>query len=196
MAVYPGDPPVVVEACATVTGDGYAVARVGLSDQAGTHVETQAHFGAGRTLGEEPLERFIGTAVVVDVPCGQVEVAHLRPYAGAVRGAELLLLRSGYGDGVEGIEPDDPRRPRLSLEAVRWIVAQGVRLLGIDCFDFDEGPAYLGHKYLFAHGVLVVEGLVNLGALGAGPVRLFVIPLKLEGTGGAPCRVFAVDADG
>jgi arylformamidase len=196
MAVYPGDPPVVVEACATVEADGYAVYRVGLSDQVGTHAETQAHFGAGRTLGEEPLGRFIGRAAVVDVPCGRVEVAHLRAHEGTVRGAEFLLLRSGYGDRAEGIEPDDPGRPRLSLEAVRWVVAQGVRLLGIDCFDFDEGPEYLSHKYLFAHGVLVVEGLVNLGALGAGPVRLFVIPLKLEGTGGAPCRVFALGTEG
>jgi len=70
LAVYPGDPPVVVEPATTVVTHGYAVARLALSDQSGTHVETQAHFLAhGRTMAAEPLDRLIGRASVVDVPC-------------------------------------------------------------------------------------------------------------------------------
>jgi kynurenine formamidase len=167
MAGYPGDPPVVV-------------------------TETQAHFLAGRTLAEEPLARFIGPAAVVDVPCGPVDVAHLAPHAARVQGAPFLLLRSGYAERVAAIVPDAADRPVLTPAAVAWIAAQGATLLGIDCFDFDAGPAYAGHKTLLARGVVLVEGLVNLQALPVEGAWLFVIPLKIEGTGGAPCRAFAL----
>jgi kynurenine formamidase len=192
MAVYPGDPPVVVRDAATLERDGYAVSELRLSDQAGTHVETQAHFLAGRTLAEEPLARFIGRATVVDVPCGRVDVAHLAPHAARVKAATFLVLRSGYVDRVAAIEPEATDRPVLTPDAVAWIAAQGVGLLGIDCFDFDAGPEYTGHRALLAEGVVLVEGLVNLHVLPADGAWLFVIPLKVEGTGGAPCRAFAL----
>jgi kynurenine formamidase len=192
LPVYPGDPPVRVEPLATVETDGYAVARLELSDQAGTHVETQAHFLAGgRTLDAEPLARCIGPASVVDVPCGPIGVEHLAPHAAHIAARPFLLLRSGYGDRVATIDPGDPQRPRLALDALAWLVARGVRLLGIDCFDFDADPGYAGHRYLLARDVLVVEGLVNLGQLPA-HCWLYVVPLLVVGTGGAPCRAFAM----
>ncbi len=192
LPVYPGDPQVAVTPVASVATHGYAVARLALSDQAGTHVETQAHFLAGgRTLDAEPLTRFIGPASVVDVPCRLVTPADLAPYAAQIATRPFLLLRSGYSDRVAAIDPADPARPRLGLEVLGWLVERGVRLLGIDCFDFDAEPDYAGHQYLLARDVLVVEGLVNLGALPAS-CMLYVVPLLVVGTGGAPCRAFAV----
>src|SRR5918911_4048219 len=92
LPVYPGDPPVRVEATATVAADGYAVARLALSDQAGTHVETQAHFLAGgRTLADQPLDRFIGRATVVDVPCRTLTVADLASAEPHIRRNPFLL---------------------------------------------------------------------------------------------------------
>lgn len=195
LAVYPGDPPVRVEPAATVERDGYAVARLALSDQCGTHVETGAHFLAdGRTLAAEPLARFIGPASMVDVPCRLLTLADLAPHAAQIGARPFLLLRSGYADRVPTIEPADRARPLLDLPLLRWLLARGVRLLGLDCFDFDAAPDYAGHRLLLGAGVLIVEGLVNLGALP--PVcELYVIPLRVEGTGGAPCRAFAVLPD-
>jgi arylformamidase len=192
LPVYPGDPPVRIEPVYTVSEHGYAVARLELSDQAGTHVETQAHFLAGgRTLAEEPLERFIGRASVVDVPCRPLTVADLLPAAARIARNPFLLLRSGYSAHTPAIEPADTARPMLPVEALAWLVAQGVRLLGIDAFDFDAAADYAGHRFLLAHGVLVVEGLVNLEALPP-EVQLYVVPLRLRGTGAAPCRAFAL----
>ncbi|HLH21052.1 MAG TPA: cyclase family protein [Chloroflexota bacterium] len=193
MPVYPGDPPVAIAPAATVAADGFAVARLALSDQAGTHVETQAHFLAGgRTLGDQPLDRFIGRASVVDVSCRALGVADLAPAEGRVRRNPFLLLRSGYADRGGPIAPRDRRRPMLGLESLAWLVDRGVRLLGIDAFDFDATPDYAGHRFLLERDVLIVEGLVNLGALTAPEVQLYVAPLRLRGTGAAPCRVFAL----
>lgn len=192
LPVYPGDPPVSIEPAATVAQDGFAVARLELSDQAGTHVETQAHFLAnGRTLADVPLERLIGRASIVDVPCGPITVDDLAASAARISSHSLLVLRSGYAARGGAIDPADAARPRLALPALRWLVSQGVRLLGIDAFDFDADAHHAGHRYLLAHDVLVVEGLVNLASL-PNEVDLYVIPLRLRDTGGAPCRAFAI----
>lgn len=193
LRVYPGDPAVAIMPATTVAADGYAVARLALSDQAGTHVETQAHLLAdGRTLGEQPLDRFIGRASVVDVPCRTLTVADLAPAAALIQRNSFLLLRSGYADRGRPIAPLDPRRPALRLEAVEWLAQRGLRLLGIDAFDFDAAPDYAGHRLLLQHDVLIVEGLVNLAALTAAEVDLYVAPLRPRGTGAAPCRAFAL----
>lgn len=193
LPVYPGDPSVAIAPVATVAREGYAVARLALSDQAGTHVETQAHFlASGRTLADEPLERFIGRASVVDVPCRTVEIGDLAGAEARIGKNSLLLLRSGYAARGAALDPSDRERPLLPLPALAWLVAHGVRLLGIDAFDFDADPAYAGHRFMLERDVLIVEGLVNLHALHASEVRLFVIPLRLRGTGAAPCRAFAM----
>ena len=195
MPVYPGDPAVRVEPVSTVAADGYAVARLCLSDQTGTHVETAAHFlAAGRTLAEEPLARFIGRTSVVDVPSQLVEPDHLVPHTARIGRCPFVLLRSGHADRARRIDPTVRQRPRLGREALIWLVARGIRLLGIDSFDFDAADDYAGHRYLFEHGVLVVEGLVNLSTLPA-ECDLYVIPLLLAGTGAAPCRAFALLPD-
>lgn len=191
--VYPGDPPVQIEPAATVTADGYAVARLALSDQAGTHVETQAHFLAGgRTLDEQPLERFIGAATVLDVPSRRLGVLDFAPAEALIRRNPFLLLRSGYADRGQPIDPGAADRPTVGLQALEWLVARGLRLLGIDAFDFDAAPDYAGHHFLLAQDVLILEGLVNLAALVAPEVQLYVAPLRLRGTGASPCRVFAI----
>jgi arylformamidase len=193
MPVYPGDPPVRVEPAASVATDGYAVARLQLSDQVGTHVETQAHFLAqGRTMGEQPLERLIGRASVVDVPCRALGAADLAPAEARIARNRFLLLHSGYSTRHVTIDPTSARRPILKPSALEWLVARDIQLLGIDAFDFDSGPDYAGHRYLLERDVLIVEGLVNLAALAATEVQLYVVPLRLRGTGAAPCRVFAV----
>jgi kynurenine formamidase len=193
LPVFPGDPPVLIEPAATVGADGYAVARLALSDQAGTHVETQAHFLAGgRTLDEQPLERLVGRASIVDVPCRALDASDLAPAEALIRRNPFLLLRSGYADRGLPVDPGDVQRPALDMGALEWLVARGLRLLGIDAFDFDAAPNYAGHRYLLAQDVLIVEGLVNLGMLTEPEVQLYVAPLRLRGTGAAPCRAFAV----
>jgi len=189
MPVYPGDPEVLLESASTLERDGYAVWAVHCSDQTGTHIETQAHFLECKTLDQQPLERLAGSAAVVDVPCGRIEPADLAPASERVRSADFLFLRSGWSGPLD---PAALNRPWLTAEAAQWIVDSGVRVLGIDCFDFDVGPEYLGHKTLLEADVLIVEGLANLQALGEIEPLVLVAPLPLVGTPAAPCRVFAI----
>lgn len=196
LPVYPGDPEVRVQPHCTLERDGYAVAALHLSDQAGTHVETQAHMLPGRTLDQEPLQRFIGgRAAVIDVPCGPIRPDLLESQHVVPELADFLLLRSGYADRTPAIDPADPHRPWLTPEAAHWIVDQRFfTLVGIDCFDLDHPPDYPTHHILLSAGLLIVEGLVNLHALGS-LAQVFIVPIRLQGTGAAPCRAFAVQAE-
>jgi len=192
MPVYPGDPPVRITQVADLKRDGYTVFKMQLNDQIGTHVETQYHMIAGRMLVHEGLDRCIGRARVVDVPCGRISASALA-HRGGARRCKMLLLRSGYSEAKHGINVDDDERPVLDMDAIKWIVKSGITLMGIDCFDFDQPPDYLGHKYLLKHNIIIVEGLTNLSLLTRKTVKLFVIPLRIRGVGASPCRAFAIE---
>ena len=89
--------------------------------------------------------------------------------------------------------------PRVSTELAGWCVERRVRLLGVeppsvaDVNDLEEVTAI--HRILLGHGVVIVEGLTNLGALRQERVLFGALPLKIEGGDGSPCRAFAVEAD-
>lgn len=193
MPVYPGDPEIKITKVTTLAKEGFTVHKLELNDQVGTHVETQFHMMKGRKLSDEPLHRFIGIAVVVDIPCREVKIADLEKYNNLIEESDTLILRSGYNERIKKIDVRDKNRPFLPLKTLEWIVSKGIKMIGIDCFDFDYGPNYPGHHYLFKHNILIVEGLVNLSSLHQRKVKFFAIPIKIQGVGGAPCRAFAIE---
>jgi len=193
MPVYPGDPEVEIQEIYSVEKDGYSVSKIKINDHTGTHVETQSHLIKGKKIEEEPLERFIGKAAIIDIKTGKVEIEDIRKYENLMDGCDILLMRSGYSGRKNGIFSRDTERPILSLDAIKWIIGKRIKILGIDAFDFDPSPTYEGHKLCFKKNVLIVEGLVNLENIRTNKVKLHVIPLKIRGTGSSPCRVFAIE---
>jgi kynurenine formamidase len=51
------------------------------------------------------------------------------------------------------------------------------------------------HLILLGGGVIIVEGLTNLGSLTQERVLFGAMPLKVEGGDGCPCRAFAIEGD-
>jgi kynurenine formamidase len=51
---------------------------------------------------------------------------------------------------------------------------------------------WMGVLPLPAAGIRVLGGLVNLGAVDQERVKITLLPLKLKGVAGGPCRVIAV----
>jgi arylformamidase len=70
LPIWPGDPEVKIERFEKLeTGDNANISRMEMGLHTGTHVDAPYHFLAGGiTLDKIPLERFIGTASVVEVP--------------------------------------------------------------------------------------------------------------------------------
>jgi arylformamidase len=178
LAVWPGDPPVLVEPVSRVeAGDVASVSRLVLGTHTGTHVDPPAHFlPGGTTVDELPLDVLVGPAVVADLTGGPIDAARLealRLEAGTVR---LLLKTGGASTGA------------LSQDGAAWLVARGVQLVGADTLSI-EPPTddYPVHRLLLGAGVIIVEGL-DLSAAAAGRYQLVCLPLRIAGGDGAPAR--------
>ena len=68
-------------------------------------------------------------------------------------------------------------------------MAARVKLVGIDYFSIEAyaNPGHPVHHCLCGNGVIIVEGL-DLRAVQPGWYELMVLPLKIQGGDGSPCR--------
>jgi arylformamidase len=130
--------------------------------------------------------------VFVEVKGENIEVGDLQQ-AGIPKGTDRLLLKtrnSDYWNRIEeGFQQDFAA---LSPEAARYLVDQGIQLIGIDYLSiapFKEGK--LTHQVLLRAGMVVIEGM-DLRAIQPGRYELFCLPLKLAQTDGAPARVILI----
>ncbi|MBN2083509.1 cyclase family protein [bacterium] len=183
--VYPGDRPHRVNRAAdNPEGDR---PELELGAHTGTHLDAPAHFiPGGRTLDQIDVERFSCPALVID---------------GRGQASLPVSLLNGLdfqpGDAVL-FKTDNANLPRdefsgaytqLSAELAERLAELRVNLVGIDYLSVDPagGPEYPAHAALLGAGVLILEDC-DLRDAPAGRYQLFCLPIKLDGTDGAPCR--------
>ncbi len=175
---FPGDSPVEVTGPFNfVSGSNPEhVHHLSTPTQAGTHVQGPRYFlGDGATIDSFDLSRFEGEAVLVDIAADGVDTG-LEDLRAALGGRSLdgriLLLRSGHMEELIRTQALDPRsRPGLSVDAARWLAHEsGVRMVAIDSVGVESRITrnYEVNVILCEAGVLILEGLVNLGAIGTG----------------------------
>jgi kynurenine formamidase len=180
--------------------------RVVLGTHTGTHCDAQRHFVAqGSTIEFTPLELLIGPARLLDltdVEANQpVDATFLRKRLETPPG-ERLVLRYDWPSRWGSISYYRDH-PFLTVDAAKWIVASGVRLLGMDTPSPDnprddaasdnDSPV---HKVLLGHGITLVEYLCNLGQIQRDRFEIIALPLKIKDGDGAPARCVAlVDED-
>lgn len=195
MVTWPGDPPVRVEPRLRIAGGQPAnVSELCLGLHTGTHVDPPYHFDDhGMKVDELPLEVLIGRAWVCSLESKlDIEVSDLQ---GAVpQGTVRLLLKTAnsalWHREVQEFTSDFAC---LTVEAARWIVKQGIQLLGVDYLSLERpgSAGHLVHHALLGAGVIVVEGL-DLSSLQNGWYNLYCLPLKVADGDGAPARAVAV----
>ncbi|MCE7980473.1 MAG: hypothetical protein DYG89_04720 [Caldilinea sp. CFX5] len=182
------------------SGRWYVVTQLHLSGHAGTHVEAPYHALAdGASVGALPVERFFGETVILDLrdvawsqPVGQPRLAAAAQQAGGVRDGDIVFLHFDWaGRAVDGSYPPYP-----TPEALAWLVAQGIKLLGIDTpgLELPNTKALVNHRLLFERGIPLIESLANLAALQSSRVYVFAQPLPVYATDAIPLRVLAFEA--
>ena len=68
MPLFPGTPAIQIQQVSQIEEDGFRVTDFHSTVHVGTHCDAPAHFVKGaKTMGEIPLEEFVGYAVVLDV---------------------------------------------------------------------------------------------------------------------------------
>jgi arylformamidase len=185
MVVYPGDPTFSIERVMSLAGGDIAnVSQMELGVHTGTHVDAPLHFFDGAPAVEAlDLDVLVGPAVVVEV-AGPGDIG---PDA-VVDGAPRLLFktRNSAAWADDGFYED---YASISPEAASRLVQAGVRLVGIDYLSVGGVET---HQTLLRAGVIAVEGL-DLREIEPGSYTLVCLPLKLEGSDGAPARVILID---
>ena len=183
--------------------EGRETRKIVFGTHTGTHADAPRHFNPnGGTIDEIPLDVLIGPAIVADFTgcraLQEIDVTDLqRRLSGKV--PARLILRTGWSEHFGNMKFYN-EYPFLSENAAKWLVGQGVRLIGMDTPSPDN-PAHSrgsakdspNHKVLLGAGVVLVEYLGNLKAISASSVELIVLPLKLKGCDGSPVRCVAIE---
>ena len=187
---YPGNPEFELQPVKRIADGGSSnVSRIVMGTHTGTHVDAPRHFfddGAG--VDALPLDLLLGRTRVVEVTkrggIGAEELAS----AGLREDLRVLLKTSNSAlwNG-EGFHPD---YTHLTEPGARYLVAQGVKVVGIDYLSVEQfkkagAPA---HRALLSQGVVIIEGL-NLAEADPGMYEMYCMPLRVSGGDGAPARV-------
>ena len=201
-----------------VTSGGfyYASNNYSGSEHGGTHLDSPVHFAHGRwTTDQIPLDRLIGSAVVVDVsaasaanPDYQVGVADFTGWEqanGRIEPDTIVLVRTGFSQRwpdaqayLGTTERGDAAVAKLHFPGIHpaaatWLVERRIKAVGIDTasIDFGQSTAYETHRTLYEHNI---PGFENLNALDQLPVRgatVYALPMKIKGGSGGPLRAIA-----
>jgi arylformamidase len=190
MPIYEGNPGVELERASSIAeGDPANVSELTFGVHTGTHVDAPLHFIDGAPGAEGiPLDALVGPAVVVDATgverLGEAELQGL----GVPAGAERVLLKTRNS---ELWNRDDFTRDFLRLDGsgARFVVAHGIRTIGIDYLSIGDREA---HRELLGARVVPVEGL-DLRKIAPGEYTFVCLPLDVVGSDGGPARAILID---
>jgi kynurenine formamidase len=187
-------------------------------EHVGTHFDAPNHWITGRnseSVDCVPVSRLIGPAVVIDRsaqaaadPDYLLTVADVRAFEGEhgpLPAGGWLLYRTGWDARAEdqarflNANETGPHTPGIDVECARWlaeespIVGVGVETVGTDAgaaHSFE--PAFPCHTFMLGAGKYGLTQLASLDKLPPAGAVLVVLPLKLVGGSGSPCRAMAL----
>jgi arylformamidase len=190
MINWPGDPEFGVESVHRIAdGDAANVSRLVLGSHSGTHIDAPRHFieDAPGVDAIDP-EILTGRARVFDLPITDVLDSVL------LNGLDLkyqsrVLFKTRNSESLRRGEITEDY-VCLTPEAASYLVAQGVKLVGIDSLSIEQAhaPGHPVHRTLLEAGVVIIEGL-DLSDVPEGFYDLIALPLKVRDADGAPARV-------
>jgi arylformamidase len=196
MTVWPDDPQVVLERISKLEeGRNSNGSRMAMSVHTGTHVDAPYHFlKDGSTVEKMPLKVLIGRAYVIHlsddvdlITPKELEDAEIPP-----RTRRVLIRTRNSKIWQKDLRTFHKDYVGISGEGAEYLVKRGVKLIGVDYLSVapfkNTRPTHLA---LLNAGVVIVEGL-NLSQVSHGRYNLICLPLKLEGSDGAPARAVLI----
>ncbi len=193
LLVWPGDPPVEMKKIADFrAGDAFEISRMALSTHAGTHVDPPAHFiPGGKTADQIDVKLCLGPVLVAALPGRRaIGPSDLAAYDWS-RFHRVLLKTDNSHFGWQAPFQED--FVGLTPDAARFLVEQGVILVGIDYLSIEpEGDGrFPVHRILLTHEVLILEG-IDLTNVLPGVYELVCLPLNIQNGDGAPARAILI----
>ena len=175
----------------------------------GSHVDFTRHVQVdGETAVDVPLERVFGLARVVDLshvgPNHAITVEDVASRLPDLAQGDIVLVRSDWTEKQWGNWPTYYLdSPWCTPEAAQWLVDNGARAIGFDCFseycarlpDFTSED-FIIHKVILENGAILMQQMTNLSQLPTDRrVQFFAPFIKIRGAEGSPARFFALVED-
>lgn len=186
MAVFPGTDPVVFKKIRTYEEDRKNIWEYTMTTITGTHVEAPIHsVPDGASVDQIDLHKCYGP----------VEVREVKGKDGIIQFTEVQDIRSERvifkTTNSEMIRQDKffDDYVALSLEAAETLVANGVKLVGLDYYGIERRGSldHPVHVTLLKAGVVILVG-VDLSFVQPGHYTLIAMPQRLKGLDGSPVR--------
>lgn len=196
----------------------YASNQYAASEHGGTHVDAPIHFSEqGRTIGQIPLEEWIGPAVKIDVTRQSQsnrnyaltveDILNWEKKHGRIPQGAWVIMYSGidgryYPDKKQVLGTDKTGKeaiselsfPGFSPEAAAFLLKKrAITGVAVDTPSIDPGSSkdFKVHQVLCGAQKLALENIANLDKLPESGAMLYVIPMLIQNGTGAPARVFA-----
>jgi arylformamidase len=195
LPTWPGDPGVVLERINKIEqGADANVTKIEMSVHTGTHVDAPYHFiPDGKSVEHMSLRTLTGRAYVLDLPHVDIITVDILENSDLPPRTRRLLLKtrnSAYWARQE--KEFQTNYVGIQADAAEYLVKRGVKLIGVDYLSvapFHE--AIPTHEIFLKAGVVIVEGL-DLSSISQGRYTLYCLPLKIDGSDGAPARAILV----
>jgi len=165
----PVHPPVSIPVTADHPADGWRMEEFHMASHTGTHLDAPLHkIAGGKSIDQYPLEAFTGPVVGLDltarVTAGTpIDAAMLESAcAGHELRDRIVLLETGWGRKRAKTDEWLYQSPYLAPSGAEWLVARGIRAVGIDHFSIGgmiEEENTRTHEILLGAEVWVIEEL-------------------------------------
>lgn len=174
-------------------GEWYVMSDVELMNHVGTHIETPFHcLKEGADLARITLEQLTGDAVILNLReaemAGGVTLAEVQTAAataGGIRRGDIVFAHMARSIQY------------FSTPALQWLIDQGIKLMGVDSMGVelmhDTTHANVNHLLLFRANIPLIENLANLDQLTQARVKVYALPVPVQGLDAFPLRVIAVE---
>jgi len=180
----------------------YIMHEISMVNHLGTHIETPYHlFKDRKDLGSIAVEHYCGPGILVNhkaLPAKSAitkeQVSRAAEKAGGIKKGDIAFFNLGYS-GAYGTDAYS-NSPWFSNEAIRWIVDQGVKVMGVDAggVEIPGSEEHVNHAALFTKDVLLIENLANLDSVPVNRFTVYAFPLLIKGMDSFPLRV-VIEAD-
>lgn len=191
MQVYVNDPKPRFDQYYTLARNKVNLTKISIGSHTGTHIDAPKHFlPHGRGVDEEPLSKFIGQSIIIDVShkrgannSSGIGADYLDQFSSIISKDDILLLYTGTGNKRKTFA-------YLELSAAKWILKNRIKSVGIDTLSIEkygskEAPV---HKLLLSNNVGIIENLDRLRKFIKKRMFLACLPLSLRGLDGSPAR--------
>jgi arylformamidase len=197
MVHWPDNPPVRIEYMLHMgRGDVCNVSTLSMGSHTGTHMDGPFHFlPEGKGLQEMPFHAALGRARVIEIRDPEsIKPGELRPHN--IQQGERLLFKTLNSTRCWKTDTFVEDFVYISQEAARYLASVGVLTVGIDYLSVGgyTKDAVETHRALLEADIWIIEGL-DLSQVEPGTYELICLPLRIDGSDGAPARAILRKAD-